>query len=126
MKNYEKYKELVISCLEKEQICALAKEALGENTCYERACEECCGFTVEWLNKESIEIDWSKVEVDTPVLIKKGNNVVNRHFAKYYNGMVEVYAGGQTSWSTDGGVMSWEPELVMPANTEDIKKYAKQ
>lgn len=39
--------------------------------------------------------------------------------------MVEVYAGGQTSWSTDGGLTAWEQELVMLANTEDVGKYAK-
>ena len=126
MKNYEKYKDLVISCIAKDSICDLAHEAYGYHPCERRACEECWEFTAEWINRECVEIDWAKVEVDTAVLIKKGNNVVNRHFARYYNGMVEVYAGGQTSWSTDGGVMSWEPELVMLAATEDIKKYAKQ
>ena len=142
MKNYEKYKDLVISCIAKDSICDLAREAYGHNSCERRACGDCCEFTAEWLNREYVEIDWAKVEVDTPVLIKKGNNVVNRlfaryykghfaryykgHFARYYKGMVEVYAGGQTSWSTDGGVLPWGPELVMLANTEDIKKYAKQ
>lgn len=126
MKNYEKYKDLVISCIAKYSICDLAREAYGDDSCERRACGECCEFTAEWLNREYVGIDWAKVEVDTPVLIKKGNNVVNRHFARYYKGMVEVYAGGQTSWSTDGGVLPWKPELVMLANTEDIKKYAKQ
>ena len=125
MKNYEKYKDLVISCIAKDSICDLAHEAYGDNSCARRACEECWEFTAEWINRECVEIAWSKVTVDTPVLIKKGNNVVNRHFARYYHGMVEVYASGQTSWSTDGGVMPWEPELVMLANTEDIEKYAK-
>ena len=126
MTNYEKYKDLVISCVLNDSICKLANEAYGNKTCDRRTCKECAEFTAERLNREYAEIDWAKVEVDTPVLIKIGNNVVNRHFARYDNAMVEVYAGGQTSWSTDGRVMAWEPELVMLATTEDIKKYAKQ
>lgn len=130
MKNYEKYKDLVISCIAKDSICDLAHAAYEDTSCAplcaQRSCEECWEFTAEWINRECVEIDWSKVEADTPVIIKKGNNVVNRHFARYYNGMVEVYAGGQTSWSTDGGVMSWEPEDVKLGRDEDAIKYAKQ
>lgn len=126
MTNYEKYMELVIKCVEEDSICPLAKEAYGIANCNDRACDECSNFTAEWLRRECIEIDWSKVEADTPVIIKKGNNVVNRHFARYYQGLVEVYAAGQTSWSTDGGVIAWEPELVMLGRDEDNKKYAKQ
>lgn len=81
MTNYEKYKDLVISCILKDSICDLAHTVYGDAQCDNRTCEECSKFTAEWLNRESVEIDWSKVEADTPVIIKKGNAVVNRHFA---------------------------------------------
>ncbi len=42
-------------------------------------------------------VDWSKVEVDTPVIIS-GN--LKRHFAGVENGSIMVWSNGQTSWTT--------------------------
>lgn len=48
-------------------------------------------------------VDWSKVAVDTPIKIQRGNGVVvNRHFATYDNGNVCYYQDGRTSWSNVG------------------------
>lgn len=48
-------------------------------------------------------IDWSKVAVDTPIKIERGNGVVvNRHFATFDNGKVYYYQDGCTSWSNVG------------------------
>lgn len=46
-------------------------------------------------------IDWDKVEVDTPVLVRMrdGDNWTRRYFAKYENGKVYAWANGKTSWS---------------------------
>lgn len=126
MTNYEKYKDLVISCIAKENICELAYKAHGVKSCYNRTCEDCTTFTVEWLKREPIEIDWGKVEVDTPVLIKDEKGIMFRHFAKYYRGHVFVYANGQTSWTNDGETQPWEPDNVKFARDEDAVKYAKQ
>ena len=126
MTNYEKYKELVISCILQDSVCDLAHAAYGYKPCDERACAECCKFTAEWLNRECAEIDWSKVSVDTPVLIKVEKGIMHRHFAKYYRGYVVVYANGQTSWSNDGETEAWEPECVKFGRDEDAIKYAKQ
>lgn len=126
MTNYEKYKDLVISCIAQDSICDLAHKAYGTDQCARRTCEECWEFTAEWINRESIEIDWAKVEVDTPVVIKKGNEEVHRYFARYRNGIIEVYIAGQTSWSTDGATQDWEPKYVELYNSEDYIKYAKQ
>ena len=47
------------------------------------------------------EIDWTKVKVDTPVLVKDSDDSewVRRYFAKYENGAVCVFASGFTSWT---------------------------
>lgn len=49
--------------------------------------------------------DWSKVEVDTKVLIKVNNGCMKRYFAKYENEIVYVFEDGCTSFTagkTDG------------------------
>lgn len=125
MKNYEKYKELVISCVLQDSICDLARVAYGNNVCDRITCKECGEFTAEWLNRECAEIDWAKVEVDTPVIVTRGNEKACRYFAGYRNGIIEVYIMGQTSWSSDGATQSWEPKYVNLYKLEDFIKYAK-
>ena len=53
-------------------------------------------------------VDWSKVEVDTPIFVKnRSENVWKcRYFAKYEDGKVYTWCGGRTSWSN---VISYEP-----------------
>ena len=59
--------------------------------------------------KEEHEIDWYKVAVDTPILIKDSENDYwhERHFAKYVNGIVYAWNDGKTSW-TENGVKAWK------------------
>ena len=54
-------------------------------------------------NKEESKIDWSQVEVDTPILVKNyvSDKWLKKHFAKYENGIVYAWAGGKTSWTED-------------------------
>ena len=81
--------------------------------CKEIKCEECdfyesdsCkGSTYnfrEWLNSEYVEppVDWSKVAVDTPILVRdsKGSVWRKRYFAKYENETVYAWGNGATSW----------------------------
>lgn len=48
-------------------------------------------------------IDWSKIPVDTPIKVQRGNGVViNRHFATFDNSKVYYYQDGRTSWSNVG------------------------
>ena len=58
--------------------------------------------------EEEPEIDWYKVAVDTPILVKnsKNENWHERHFAKYVNGRVYAWNDGKTSWTEDG-VIAW-------------------
>lgn len=46
-------------------------------------------------------IDWDKVEVDTPILVRTSNKGpwAHRYFAKYENGKVYAWINGKTSWS---------------------------
>lgn len=45
-------------------------------------------------------IDWSKVAVDTPILVKSDDECwYNRHFAKYEDGRIYAWRDGMTSWS---------------------------
>lgn len=124
MTNYEKYKNLVIRTI-KEGVCILAKEAYKIDDCADITCEECYNIITEWLNRKVDEIDWAKVPVDTPVIIKAKDGIMFRHFAKYYREHVFVYANGQTSWTNDGETEAWEPEYVKLGRDEDNKKYAK-
>lgn len=60
----------------------------------------------KWANSEYVEppVDWSKVAVDTPILVRDSANLewVKRYFAKYENGSVYAWSNGATSWSGDG------------------------
>lgn len=53
-------------------------------------------------------VDWSKVEVDTPIFVR--NRIEDmwkcRYFAKYEDGKVYTWCGGRTSWSN---VIAYEP-----------------
>ena len=56
-------------------------------------------------------IDWSKIPVDTKVLVSKdGENWLRRYFAKYENGKVYFFSCGASSYSVDdiSNVLSWE------------------
>ena len=56
-----------------------------------------------WTRKD--EIDWAKVEVDTPIEITNhslGANNLIRHFAKYEDGIVYTWHGGKTSFTSEG------------------------
>lgn len=67
------------------------------------------------INSEFEEnIDWSKVPVDTKVLVSdNGNTWYKRHFAKYENGSVHVFPDGRSSFTTE------ESDIIYPW------KYAK-
>lgn len=57
---------------------------------------------IDWLNAEYQEpsVDWSKVPIDTPVLVSAGGKRwYRRYFAGMRNGKLEAYDVGATSWS---------------------------
>lgn len=67
-------------------------------------CIKCSGNKAfkRWADQEYIpDVDWSKVEVDTPILVRDHKNAEwsRRHFAKYENGIVYAWVNGNTSWT---------------------------
>ena len=110
MKNYEKY-ENEIRKYNGDEFCVdfVQPYILKENGCASINCEACFMYQMIWLLKDYEEIeepeepetDWSKVEIDTPVLVKDKENEEwkKRHFAKYEHGRVYVWNNGSTSWS---------------------------
>lgn len=85
------------------------------NMCEFRSEESCCFYkTDNWLFSEykEPEIDWSKVKVDTPILVRdyEGSEWIKRYFAKFADGIVYTWQGGTTSWTASGeyNVISWK------------------
>lgn len=92
----------------------------GDSTCVGVYCESCpysesgtysCRNNLTYTDPEQfakitmeyeIPVDWSKVKVDTPILVKDNEFGVwvRAHFAKYENGKVYAWIDGKTSWST--------------------------
>lgn len=59
--------------------------------------------------KKVYDIDWSKVDVDTKILVSYDGNVWRRrYFAKYENDKVYAFVGGATSFSNRGSYISWK------------------
>ena len=64
--------------------------------------------------EEEPEIDWYKVAVDTPILVKDSEAEdaawQHRYFAKYVNGVVYAWLSGSTSWSADNDddIFAWK------------------
>ena len=77
-------------------------------------CDQCKMLQTIWLledykEPEGPEVDWSKVKVDTPILIRdyEGQEWARRYFAKYENETIYAWDGGRTSWTGDG-VTEWK------------------
>lgn len=118
MTNYEKYQKEIIEGMRTDHYCDLCKIMLAtkNESCPESDWEECTEtwYTfLDWLTEEykEPEVDWSKVEVDTPVLVSHdGETWHNRYFAKYEDGQVFFWKNGATSWSK--GVTFDNPKMV--------------
>lgn len=57
------------------------------------------------------EVDWSKVPVDTPILVSRdGDGWYKNHFAKFENGEVYAWSFGCTSWTVprENYITRWE------------------
>lgn len=123
MTNYEKYKEIIDLTLQRGENIAFNKDTKEVMSCQELECENClfshrynkyyhCDMNkIKWLVAEYTEpeVDWTKVAVDTPILVKEmGDNWLKRYFAKYENGKVYAFVEGGTSWSREGQYLSWK------------------
>lgn len=114
MKNYEKYKDKVNNC-DGEYFCHdFVKPIILKADVCDGRCPRCRLIQAIWLMEEyeEPEVDWSKVEVDTPILVKDFENEEwrDRYFARYENETIYVWCDGRTSWSAydNSDVTSWK------------------
>lgn len=113
MTNREKYAEQILDIACIEELLAISKNTMKLVSCADILCEDCyfgmdvdkkCGDACkEWCESEYVEpqIDWSKVPVDTPILVRdsQDDEWLHRHFAKFKDGVVYAWDDGKTSWS---------------------------
>lgn len=113
MINYEKYKDEIDEIFDTNDGTIAINKSTNEITnCSDFECSKClfssrynntipCTTTMaKWLVSE-YKVDWSKVPVDTPVLISVDNkNWFNRYFAGVNEkGQPTVFCYGATQWS---------------------------
>lgn len=113
MTNREKYAEQILDIACIGELLAIGKNTMKLVSCADILCEDCyfgmdvdkkCGDACrEWCESEYKEppIDWSKVPVDTPILVRdsQDDEWLHRHFAKFKDGVVYAWDDGKTSWS---------------------------
>lgn len=110
MTNREKFAEKILDIACGGSKIAVDKATLEPIACNSLECRDCLFYTEcckgarkKWANSEYVEppVDWSKVAVDTPILVRNSEEDVweKRHFAKYESGIVYAWAAGGTSWS---------------------------
>ena len=113
MKNYEKYADKIRKC-GVEELCDefIKPYILKKDSCGGIPCRTCSMLQMLWLSEdyEEPEVDWSKVEVDTPILVRdyESQEWEARHFAKYEDGYIYSWDGGSTSWTSRGNVTEWK------------------
>lgn len=130
MTNEEFYKDKIFDAVAKNL--AISKD--GEiATCKAITCENCIfknNIETEscikkmalWLKQEYVEqVDWSKVKVDTPILVKRSKEAEweRRYFAKFVDGKVYAWMGGATSWTADSEYRMNFWEYAKLAESED-------
>lgn len=114
MTNLEKYKnEMINFNYDDQDICEdfIKKRILssfGYTECKEVSCDKCHMLQFIWLQEEyeepkEPEVDWSKVEVDTPIYVRDNRETpwMRRYFAKYENGKIFVWIDGKASWTSE-------------------------
>lgn len=113
MTNYERCKTEIEKITRMGRKVAVEKDANKIRACDSLTCDKCffvhsniCDIkALEWADAEYIEstVDWAKVPVDTPILVKGliNDTWAKRHFAKYEGGRVCVWEDGKTSYTTD-------------------------
>lgn len=119
MTNYEKNKELLDTYAAANLDWGVSKE--GRITNCINVCSKDCIFKFKnyscslkrwnWLQEEykKPEVDWSKVEINTPILVRisEDREWIERPFAGYYFGKVHTFGLGSTSKSYLS-MMTWD------------------
>lgn len=123
MKNREKYKNELIKAIKTDgRICEFVinhgvPQMFGKD--WESYCKMTCvtcGTALQiWLDEECEEneepkVDWDNIAVDTPILVResKDREWKRRYFAKYKDGIIFAWVGGDTSWTALGDTTKWK------------------
>ena len=131
MLNREKYAKEILDIACTGDHVAMRKSDNVIVGCRKLGCLDCafnthgkgCDDAIEkWANSEYVEphVDWSKVAVDTPILVRDREKEEwrKRHFAKYENETVYAWGNGLTSWSAHrSNVVGWG--MAKLAESED-------
>ena len=138
MKNREKFEKEIMDIACSGYSLAFDKKANKLTDCNHMLCGNCAFHSSisscrdkckKWSESEykEPEVDWSKVPVDTPVLVTDYGyeSQYNRYFAYYKDGKVHTYSDGATSWSVNKNSVNPGWNYAKLANEEDISKYAK-
>lgn len=125
MLNKEKYaKEIMDVALEHDTVALVDGKVCSCNDIMD--CNKCFFHTdwssncnrnfIEWSNSEykekEREIDWSKVPVDTPIVVWRyeDDDKYKRHFAYFKENEIYAWNDGRTSYTSDNNedAISWE------------------
>ena len=106
MKNYEKYADEIRGYRGCEFCEAfIIPNILKSDNCAGMTCYKCRMLQMLWLLEDykEPEVDWSKVEVDTPILVRDNEDGkwIRSYFATYDDGVVYAWNSGRTSWSEE-------------------------
>lgn len=118
MTNEEFYKEKIYDAIaesiavSEDGKIAICKQITCENCIFRKKQRtvSCITQMAEWLKQEYVEqVDWSKVKVDTPILVKRSKEAEweRRYFAKFEDGKVYAWQVGATSWTADSKLNPW-------------------
>ena len=133
MLNREKYEKeiLDIACKGNKIAICNGKLTACDNThcinCDFRRPSECHEKMLKWANSEYVEpqVDWSKVPVDTPILVKdrEDDAWTRRYFSRYANEKAFAWCDGATSWSTDDNEdYCWEYAKLAESEDQNDKQ----
>ena len=127
MKNFEKYED-ELKKYDAEELCTklIRPIILKKDSCPSDNCAMCCRLLMLWMAEEykpePPKVDWGKVEVDTPILVRDTENTewLKKHFAKYEDGVVYVWNLGRTSWTAphDKSVSAWQYAKLIEGEKE--------
>ena len=125
MKNYEKYADAIRE-YKGDSFCAdFVKPNILKSEYCDLDCTRCRMLQAMWLLEDykEPEVDWSKVEVDTPILVRDYEDAtiswIRRYFAEYKDGVVYAWNGGCTSQSEEN-TTGWKYAKL--AETEEETK----
>ena len=114
MKNYEKYAKEIKNCDGVNFCNNFVIPVIRKGCECLSSCEQCRMLQNIWLMEEyeepkEPEIDWSKVKVDTPILVRDSEDEewLKKHFAKYEDGVIYAWNSGRTSWTAREKSYQW-------------------